>query len=84
MFALKMITTLSTCAQLDRENIKFRLNGGHKPYIERSGKLSKRVGSIKTAEKKWGDYKDIICYLKRSYFVSNVAKFTNIGVNTVQ
>ena len=30
MFAPIMIATLSTCAQLERENIKFRLNSGRK------------------------------------------------------
>ena len=33
MFAPIMIATLSTCAQLERENIKFRLNSGRKLYI---------------------------------------------------
>ena len=36
MFAPIMIATLSTCAQLERENIKFRLNSGRKLYIERA------------------------------------------------
>ena len=45
MFAPIMIATLSTCAQLERENIKFRLNSGRKLYIERGGKLGRRVGS---------------------------------------
>ena len=46
MFAPIMIATLSTCAQLERENIKFRLNSGRKLYIERGGKLGRRVGSM--------------------------------------
>lgn len=43
MFAPIMIATLSTCAQLERENIKFRLNSGRKLYIERGGKLGRKV-----------------------------------------
>ena len=84
MFAPIMIATLSTCAQLERENIKFRLNSGRKLYIERGGKLGRKVGSIKTTEQKKEEHKDIISYLKRGYSVRNTAKLTNKGVSTVQ
>jgi len=84
MFAPIMIATLSTCAQLERENIKFRLNSGRKLYIERGGKLGRKVGSVKTTEQKREEYRDIISYLKRGYSVRNVAKLTNRGVSTVQ
>jgi DNA invertase Pin-like site-specific DNA recombinase len=84
MFAPIMIATLSTCAQLERENIKFRLNSGRKLYIERGGKLGRKVGSIKTTEQKKEEYKDIISYLKRGYSVRNTAKLTCKGISTVQ
>ena len=84
MFAPIMIATLSTCAQLERENIKFRLNSGRKLYIERGGKLGRKVGSTKTTEQEREDHKDIISYLKRGYSVRNVAKLTNKGISTVQ
>jgi len=84
MFAPIMIATLSTCAQLERENIKFRLNSGRKLYIERGGKLGRKAGSIKTTEQKKEEYKDIISYLKRGYSVRNTAKLTNKGISTVQ
>jgi len=84
MFAPIMIATLSTCAQLERENIKFRLNSGRKLYIERGGRLGRKVGSIKTTEQKREEYRDIISYLKRGYSVRNVAKLTSKGISTVQ
>ena len=84
MFAPIMIATLSTCAQLERDNIKFRLNSGRRLYIERGGKLGRKVGSIKTTEQKNEQHKDIISYLKRGYSVRNVAKLTNKGISTVQ
>lgn len=84
LFAPIMIATLSTCAQLERENIKFRLNSGRKLYIERGGKLGRKVGSIKTLEQKKEQYKDIITYLKKGYSIRNVAKLTNKGISTVQ
>ena len=41
---------LSTCAQLERDNISFRLQSGRKRYIEKGGKLGRKVGSVKAAE----------------------------------
>ena len=84
MFAPIMIATLSTCAQLERENIKFRLNSGRRLYIERGGRLGRKVGSVKTQEQKKEQHKDIISYLKRGYSIRNVAKLTNKGISTVQ
>ena len=84
MFAPIMIATLSTCAQLERENIKFRLNSGRKLYIERGGKLGRRVGSVKTTEQKREEHKDIISYLKKGYSMRNVAKLCGKGISTVQ
>ncbi len=84
MFTPIMIATLSTCAQLERENIKFRLNSGRKLYIERGGKLGRKVGSTKSLEQKKEQYKDMIGYLKRGYSIRNVAKLTGKGISTVQ
>ena len=44
-----MIATLSTCAQLERDNISFRMLSGRKRYIEKGGKLGRNVGSVKNA-----------------------------------
>ena len=48
LFAPIMISTLSTCAQLERDNISFRLQSGRKRYIEKGGKLGRKVGSVKS------------------------------------
>ena len=42
MFAPIMLATLSTCAQLERENIKFRLNSGRQQYITKGGRLGRK------------------------------------------
>ena len=52
IFAPIMLATLSTCAQLERENIKFRLNSGRQQYIAKGGKLGRKEGSVKTKEQK--------------------------------
>ena len=48
LFVRIMTSTLSTCAQLERDKISFRLQSGRKRYIEKGGKLGHKVGSVKT------------------------------------
>lgn len=84
MFAPIMIATLSTCAQLERENIKFRLNSGRKLYVERGGKLGRKVGSVKSSAQKKEEYREVILYLKKGYSIRNIAKLTGKGISTVQ
>ena len=84
LFAPIMIATLSTCAQLERENIKFRLNSGRAQYIRNGGKIGRKVGSIKTLEQKKEQYKEIISYLKRGYSIRTIATLTGKGISTVQ
>ena len=79
-----MLATLSTCSQLERENIKFRLNSGRQLYIEKGGKLGRKIGSTKTKEQKREEYKEVITLLKRGYSIRNIAQLCNIGISTVQ
>ena len=44
------ISVLGTCAELERENIQYRLNSGRRIYIEKGGKLGRKKGSVKTTE----------------------------------
>ena len=83
-FAPIMIATLSTCAQLERENIKFRLNSGRAQYIAKGGKLGRKVGSTKTIEQKKEEDKEVIALLKKGYSIRNIAQLCNIGISTVQ
>ena len=84
LFAPVMIATLSTCAQLERDNIKFRLNSGRQNYIAKGGKLGRNVGSVKTIEKKKEEYKQVIALLKKGNSIRNTAKLANVSVSTVQ
>ncbi len=84
LFAPIMVATLSTCAQLERDNISFRLQSGRKRYIEKGGKLGRKVGSVKTAEQIRTEYRDVISLLRKGYSIRDVAKLSGRGVSTVQ
>jgi DNA invertase Pin-like site-specific DNA recombinase len=84
MFAPVMLATLSTCAQLERENIKFRLNSGRQQYIAKGGKLGWHIGSTKSVEKKKEEYKEVIKNLKSGIPVRKVAILTGTSASTVQ
>lgn len=84
MFAPIMLATLSTCAQLERENIKFRLNSGRNQYIANGGKLGRSIGSTKSLDKKKEEYKEVVKLLKQKISIRKVAKLTDVSVSTVQ
>ena len=84
LFAPVMIATLSTCAQLERDNISFRLNSGRKLYVEKGGKLGRPAGSTKSQDKKKEEYREVINLLNKGYAIRDVAKLTGKGVSTVQ
>ena len=79
-----VIATLSTCAQLERENIQFRLQSGREQYKKRGGKLGRPTGTVKSREKMREEYRDVISFLKKGYSIRDVAKLTGRGVSTVQ
>ena len=84
LFAPIMLATLSTCAQLERENIQFRLNSGRRVYIENGGKLGRPKGSVKTNEQKMNEYKEVITLLRKNYTMRDVAKLSGKSMSSVQ
>ena len=84
LFSPVMIATLSTCAQLERDNIKFRLNSGKAAYIAKGGRIGRKKGSTMSVEKKKEKYAKVILLLKKGTAVRNVAKITGFGNSTIQ
>lgn len=78
------ISVLGTCAELERENIQYRLNSGRRIYIEKGGKLGRKKGSVKTTEQKEKEYKEVLMYLRKGYGVRVTSKLANISESTVQ
>ena len=69
LFAPIMIAMLSTCAQLERDNISFRLRSGWKRYIEKTGRLGRKVGFIKTEEYVNTEYREVVSLLRNGYSI---------------
>ena len=84
LFAPIMIASLSTCAQLERDKISFRLQSGRKRYIEKGGKLGRKVDSVKTTEQMKDEYREVISLLRKGYSIRDVAKLCGKGISTVQ
>lgn len=79
-----MITILAEMSNIERSNIQYRLNSGRQQYINNGGRLGRRKGTVKTAERKKEEYKEVISLLKRGYSIRNTAKLTGFSVQTVQ
>ena len=84
-----MIAVLGTCAQLERENIKFRLDSGRKQYVDKcmkeTGKsgLGRKVGYRKSKEEKQKQYKEVLKLLKAGYPIRKVVVLTSVSESTV-
>lgn len=83
MFAPILLATLATCAQLERDAIKFRLNSGRAAYIAKGGKLGRKQGSIKSIEQKAAEYKEVIRELKRGTSIRRTGKLCDVSPTTV-
>lgn len=84
LFAPILLATLSTCAQLEREGITFRLQSGRRRFVGQGGKLGRKKGSVKTDKQKREEYAQVITLLKKGYSIRDVAKLSGRGVSTVQ
>ena len=83
IFAPIMIAVLSSASSWERDSIQFRLNSGRRLYVERGGRLGRRIGSVKTKEQKEQEYRDVLIYLQKGYKIKDIAKLTNKSEKTV-
>ena len=79
-----MVSVLGVCAQMERENIAYRLNSGLKRYRENGGKMGRKVGSVKSREQKQEEYAKVIRSLKAGKSIRDTAKICEVSVSTVQ
>ncbi|MBR5585826.1 MAG: recombinase family protein [Alistipes sp.] len=79
-----MVSVLGVCAQLERDNITYRLNSGRAKYIADGGKLGRKVGSIKTKERKQEEYSKVIRSLRAGKSIRDTAAICSVSISTVQ
>lgn len=82
-FLTIFIAVLGTCAEMERDNIKFRLNSGKAKYIAEGGKVGRKVGYTKPDEKLQEEYAGVIKMLRKGYPVRIIAKSEGVGISTV-
>ena len=82
----KMITAvLSSFAEIERDGIVYRLQSGRRVAIEqRNVKLGRKVGSIKSKERKQEEYGKVIRSLKQGKSIRDTAAICGVSVSTVQ
>ena len=79
-----MVSVLGVCAQMERENIAYRLNSGRKLAIEKGVKMGRKVGSVKSKEQKQEEYAKVIRSLRAGKSVRDTAAICGVSVSTVQ
>jgi DNA invertase Pin-like site-specific DNA recombinase len=80
-----IIAVLGTCASIERENIKFRLNSGREKYIRDGGKLGRKEGYRKQPDDYERDYPEVFKELRRRDRLSydRIARLCKVSKNTV-
>lgn len=82
-FLTIFIAVLGTCAEMERDNIKFRLNSGKAKYLAEGGKVGRKPGYKKPDEKLQEEYASVIKLLRKGYPVRMIAKNEGVGISTV-
>ena len=90
------VAVLGTCAQIERDNIKFRLNSGLAQYRANGGRVGRKEGYQKPKEDYLAQYPELIRKLKerknhldngirdKDDSVRSIAQHFGVNVSTVQ
>ena len=81
----KMITAvLSSFAEIERDNIRYRLNSGRELAKVKGVKMGRKVGSVKSKERKQEEYGKVIRSLRADKSIRDTAAICGVSVSTVQ
>ena len=67
-----LISCLGMVAEIERENIKFRLNNGRSLAIEKGVKMGRKNGSVESVENKLKKYPITTALLKKKYAYNDI------------
>lgn len=68
-----LVTVLGVAAQLERENIAYRLNSGRKQAIAKGVRMGRRQGSVKGREEKEKEYAEVLRKLRKGDKMTDIA-----------
>lgn len=68
-----LVSVLGVCAQLERENIAYRLNSGRKQAIAKGVRMGRKEGSTKSIEAKEKEYAEVLRKLRKGEKMTDIA-----------
>lgn len=84
-FTAIFVAVIGTCAQMERDNISFRLNSGRAQYIAKGGKLGRKAGSTESPEQILEKYPAVVKLLRQGKLsMRQIAKVAECSLSTVQ
>lgn len=79
-----LVAVLGTAAQLERENIAYRLKSGRELAKRNGVKMGRKVGYRKPAERKKEEYAEVLKSLRKGNSLRDTAQLTGISLSTVK
>lgn len=84
-----LISCLGMVAEIERENIIFRLNSGRRDAIEKGIKMGRKIGSKETQADKNKKYPITLSYLRRGYKLTDIlsiaqSKGEKVSMSTIK
>lgn len=79
-----LITILAEVARMERKTIRERVESGYKNFRANGGKVGRKVGSIKSKERKQEEYAKVIRSLRAGKSIRDTAMISGASISTVQ
>ena len=79
-----LISILGSFAEMEREQIVYRLNSGRRLAIEKGVKMGRKVGYRLSDKEFLAKYPKVVRKLKEGYSIRETAKVCEVSVSTVQ
>ena len=78
-----LITILAEVARMERKTIRERAESGYKNFRANGGKVGRKVGSVKSKERKQEEYAKVIRSLRAGKSIRDTAMICSVSISTV-
>ena len=78
-----LITILAEVARMERKTIRERVESGYKNFRANGGKVGRKVGSVKSKERKQQEYAKVIRSLRAGKSIRDTALICSVSISTV-